>query len=401
MKGAKADRTVTGMTQNDIHPLLLALLRNPDAPIPVDPRIADDEWDRIEREAGGHGIAPLLHRSLRNSERAGRTASIPPGVTARLEEKRAAVTAQNLLFAGELASILGACEARQVWCAPLRGLALAEDLFTDPSLRPMGDIDLLIQRDDLTGVSGILRELGYEQMDRRPGYAHDFYYTAKFIKDRHGWIITEPHWSIAYPPFLGRFDMDAVWTRCRRGKVVGLDTWLLSREDVLLNLCFHLVHEGREAPLLRHLEIDRLIRTQGPGLDWSIIVSAANESGQGFFVHHVLGEVIEILDTPVPADVLLSLPAEPQRTREGRIATFLADRGDIDGRETLALMLASKGTKVRVRYLLSLLFPTPVFMRIQYELTHRYQYPFAYMKRFGYFLKEGIRGMFTIIGPRR
>jgi len=401
LKGAADGRTVTGMTPNDIHPLLLALLRNLDEPVPVDPRIADDEWDRIAGEAEEHGIAPLLHQALRNSDRASRTAPVPPGVTARLEAKRAAITARNLLFTAELASILRACEARQVWCAPLRGLALAEDLFADPTLRPMGDIDLLIRRDELTGVSEILCELGYEQMDRRPGYARDYYYTAKFIKERHGWVIVEPHWSIAYPPFLDRFDMDMIRTRCGRGKVVGLDTWQLSPEDVLLNLCFHLVHEGREAPLLRHLEIDRLIRKYGPGLDWSIVMSAADGSGQGFFIHRVLGEVVEIFDTPVPVEVLSSLPDELPRTREGRIATFLADRGDIDGRETLALMLVSKGVKVRIRYLFSLLFPTTAFMRMQYELTNRYQYPFAYLKRFGYFLKEGIRGVVTIIRPRR
>ncbi len=401
MKAAAVDRTVTGMTQNDIHPFLLAFLRNPDVPIPADQQIADSEWDRIAREAEEHGITSLLHQSLQTSELVDQQASIPPEVITRLEARRAAITARNLLFTGELASILGACEARQVWCAPLRGLTLAEDLFADLSLRPMGDIDLLIRKDDLSTVSEVLHEFGYGQMDRRTGYAADFYYTGKFIKDRHGWVIVEPHWSIAYPPFLDRFDMDMVRSRCRRGEVIGLEAWLLSPEDVLLNLCFHLVHEGREAPLLRHLEIDRLIRKYGPGLDWSIVVSAADGSGQGFFIHRVLGEVIEIFDTPVPVEVLASLPDELPRTREGRIASFLADRGNIDGKESLALILASKGVKVRIRYLFSLLFPTTAFMRMQYELTNRYQYPFAYLKRFGYFLKEGIRGVVTIIRPRR
>ncbi|MFC1628301.1 nucleotidyltransferase family protein [Gemmatimonadota bacterium] len=389
------------MRPDDLHPFLLALLQNLGHPNPGDPPISADEWERITGEAQDHRVASLLHASLQTSEGVDLHTSVPPEVITRLEAGRAAVTARNLLFSDELVSILGACEEQKIWCAPLRGFALAEDLFVDLSLRPMGDIDLLIRGADLEVISEVLLSLDYERMDRRTGYAADFYYTGKFIKDRHGWVIVEPHWSIAYPPFLDRFDMDAVRDRCRRGEVVGLEAWLLSPVDVLLNLCFHLVHEGREAPLLRHLEIDRLIRKYGPGLDWATVTSAANESGQGFFIHQVLGAVVEMFDTPVPAAVLASLPDELPRTRAGRIASFLADHGDIDGKESLALMLASKGVKVRIRYLLSLLFPATTFMRIQYELTRWYQYPYAYLKRFGYFLREGIRGVFTILRPRR
>jgi hypothetical protein len=263
----------------------------------------------------------------------------------------------------------------------------------------MGDIDLLIKPEDLNAVAEVLADLGYERLDRREEFAANYYYTGKFIKKRHGWVIVEPHWSISYPPFHDRIDMDAVTDRCRRDFIGGRETWLLAPEDVLLNLSFHLIHEGREVPFLRYIEIDRLLRKYRPELDWSIFVSTANNSGLGFTVHRVLREVVGILGSPVPEEVFNRLPASAPRTLEGRIASYLADRTDIDGRESLALMLATRGVGTRIRYGLALLFPHPAFMREWYQLTRRYQYPGAYIKRAAYFLKEGIRGLAAIFGP--
>jgi hypothetical protein len=140
--------------------------------------------------ADHHALTPLLHRALLAG---GASGALPPFAREAVAERAAGVAARNLLFASELADILTLAAQRSLAVAPLRGLALGERLHGDPSLRPMGDLDLLVRRHELDAMTALLRDRGYEEIDRRPGFARAFSYTLEFAKQRHGWIIVEPH----------------------------------------------------------------------------------------------------------------------------------------------------------------------------------------------------------------
>ena len=54
-----------------------------------------------------------------------------------------------------------------------------------------------------------------------------------------------------------------------RGRVLGTETWLLGREDLILHLCLHIIHSGRTAPLLWFVELDGLLREAA--IDWAAL----------------------------------------------------------------------------------------------------------------------------------
>ncbi|MDE2484704.1 MAG: nucleotidyltransferase family protein, partial [candidate division NC10 bacterium] len=320
-----------------------------------------------------------------------------------------ALAVRNALLAHELASILRACEARGMAHAPLRGLALAERLYGDITARPMGDIDLLVRKADLPEVAEALKGLGFKEMDRRPGFARTFSYTLEFFKDRHGWVIVEPHWSIAYPPFVDRVDMEAVWNRCVRGQVVGADAWLLSPEDLFVHLCFHLIHRGDDAPLLWFYELDRLLRHKETALDWQQVVLIARQAGLGLFVAEVLGKVKDLFDSPVPDLVLSELRAQvvPHaapavgRSVESRLVRLLAGGFHVDGVESFALFFTIRGLRAKARYTLALLFPSPQFMLLQYGLSRRWQLPLCYLARVVHLCWEALKGISGLLHSSR
>jgi hypothetical protein len=320
---------------------------------------------------------------------------LPAGLSDQLEGQFCGIAAHNMLLASELKSILRTFEASQVPCAPLRGPALAERLYRDITARPMGDLDLLVRKEDLPGVTTILRDLGFRAVDYRTGFAQAFSYTLGFFKERHGWIVVEPHWTITYPPFVDRVDMERVWQRCVRGRVVGVETWVLAQEDLLLHLCLHLTHQDKTVPLLWFYELDRLLRQEQEGFDWSRFLSCAREASLEFLLLQVLACAKTLLTTPIPDQVIEQLALEPPRSGEGRLLRCLGV-SNAYGRENLAVLLTLGELRTKLRYALALLFPSPEFMLIQNGLTRRRQLALAYVRRFCRLSWESLKGLLAL-----
>jgi hypothetical protein len=357
--------------------LLLASLRGDAA------AFADaDDWRRAAATAPAEGLELWLYRW------AGRSAvSVPDDVRERLAQTGAHLTARALALAAELRGILRALTAAGVACAPLRGAALAERLYGDACARPAGDIDLLVRRDDLDAVEATLSTLGFRAVDRHAGFAREFSYTLEMARDAHGGIVVEPHWTLAYPPFVDALDMDRVWARCRAGHVVGEPTLLLAPEAMLLNLCLHLVHKAPDVPLLWALDIDRLVRCQSDAIDWDELIGLARGARLERQLAAGLDHAARLLRTPVPRAVMHALDTAP-----GPFDRLLGAESGVDGREGLALLFALRGVRRRARYAVRLLFPSPGFMAMEYGVSGRGALALAYGRRARHMVWEGLKG---------
>ena len=384
------------MTLPTVHPFLMGILRGTDLEALVLPALEDQAWEKIVRDATQQELLPILYRWLKTSN----SGRMPPAlILDQIKERVWRLTAWNLVLAQELASILRAFEVRRVACVPLRGLALAELLYGDITVRPMGDIDLLVHKKDLPAVAETLNGLGFQELDRRLGFAQAFYYTLEFFKDRHNGVIVEPHWTIAYPPFGDRVNMDMVWKRCVRGQVVGIDTWLLDRADLIVHLCLHLIHHSDKAPLLWFYELDRFLRQEKAALDWSQVLRVARQTGLELLLVQVLGKVMDLFDSPIPDHVVSELRSQltPHRGRvvgasvESRMVRLLANYSGVHGGEQFALLFTIKGLRPRFRYALALLFPSPQFMLLRYGLSTRKPLGLYYIARVVHLSWKGLK----------
>ncbi len=350
---------------------------------------APDEWAAVAEHAVRQGLAPLLHAWVARDDRGG---DVPEGVLDRLTRERMDVAARNLLLASELGAILTECAADGLRCAPLRGPALAESLWGDLTLRPSGDLDLLVRREELGEVARALGRLGFVEVDRRPGFARAYSYTLELVKRGPHPFVVEPHWTLAYPPFVDAVDMPGVWRRAARGRAVGVEAWLLGREDTLLNLCLHAAHRD-DAPLLWLYEIDRLARRD---VAWREIVARSRTAGVEGLVAMVLARVRGLFDTPVAEDALAVPGSARAPARRPRLLALLAAGASVDGKESLALFLALPGLRARLRYVLALLFPAPAFMRLHYDVRRRDEVARAYAGRLARFAWEALKGLLRL-----
>jgi putative nucleotidyltransferase-like protein len=361
---------------------LVALLRGAGGPARA------EQWADTVAAARAERLLPWLHRRLRRGE-----LDMPADLRAEVELAAIQVAVRNLALTAELGLILRTLEAARIACAPLRGIALSEALGDDLGARPMGDLDVLVRRGDVERTAGVLASLGYTAVDRRPGFAQEFGNTLELVTQRHGGVVVEPHWSLAYPPFTLSVDAELVWATCVRGTVAGAWCWLLSPAALLLHLCLHVAHKAREAPLLWIWELDRIARRAAPPVDWPQFATLAEPVRP--LVSAALAQARRTFDTPVPADVLshLERPAAGAVHRLARLASGMLN----DGGESLATFLALRGLRPRLRFAGALVFPSPHFMRLEYHLSRDRELPGAYARRAGRLAWEGLKGTARLV----
>jgi Uncharacterised nucleotidyltransferase len=374
---------------------VMAILRGEELEAPL-PCLADtQQWKSIRLDFAKHGLVFIFYRWLKERRQEHR---LPELTLAELKVEACRQAAVNLMYAQELSQILRIFHGHAIRCAPLRGLRLGELLYGDMTQRPSGDIDVLVSKDSVSAVTAALTEFGYEELDRRPGFARTYSYTLEFVKHQHGWITVEPHWTLAYPPFAERLDMEAVWRRASRTEFLGAQCWHLDPADLLLHLCLHLVHGGAKTPLLWYMDLDRLVRSQ-PQLNWSILIRQATTTGQAALVARALRAVQSTLQTPIPDSVIQEL--DSYIGSDDRSFTLLIASGSsIDGVESFALALSLTGFRRITLFVWSILFPSRRFMQLHHGLTSSSAVAPWYAHRLYLLVRESLKAVGIVLFQR-
>jgi len=116
------------------------------------------EWTRLVALTEAHGVAPLLYSKLKNFSTS-ESYSFP--MLKNIEKSYYQSAGHGQVLKGEL-DMLGASFDRDgIPWLPLKGAALAWTVYPDPALRPMHDLDLLVQPVDLLRAVRTAQVSGY------------------------------------------------------------------------------------------------------------------------------------------------------------------------------------------------------------------------------------------------
>jgi hypothetical protein len=192
------------------------------------------------------GLGPVLFRHVAESPRARSAPSWPTIQGADLTARLMTAELQDAMDA-----ILGACDGRTRPPTLLKGISAADELYPEPHLRSMRDIDFLVATDDLAPTESALRALGYRQESR---LSHEFYathhHTMPFRHPQTGvWVEVHrglcPTWSpVAADAAFGAAQMAA---EQRRSEFRGRPVQRLSAELQIVYLAAHWAHDFRLA----------------------------------------------------------------------------------------------------------------------------------------------------------
>lgn len=368
---------------------LLATRPPPQEALPETP----DEWNELVQAAVRERVAGALSSALADE------ACAPDAARHVLARELYRTSAFNVLLYRELARVL---RANPTATPPviLKGGALATTVYDDIAHRPMSDLDLLVQREDLSTWRDRLLELGYELVspEMADGLGETIHYQIALRGGEHREVVIELHWSLVAGDGDWRApDVDWFWQQTRPWP--GLEdlscpaALQLTPLASILYLSAHamLQHGDARSRLIWLLDIHRVIERTGEDLDWDAVVEHACECRWDAAVARALERSVEYFGTPVPQSAIAALsnasatsPAQPTRAHVLDKANVEASRAELVLRELGCLNASSKRRLVR-----AILLPTPQYVKWRYPRAGSL-WPLAYIYRWGVVAYEGL-----------
>lgn len=293
------------------------------------------------------GLGPLLSRA---------TAHDPEAVTSPLRPllQGATLTARLLtaLHVDAMVEIIDACRGRVPPLVLLKGISMCEQYYPEPHLRPMRDIDFLVEEDAVADVESVLSTLGYRQLsDRPPAYYEGHHHSSPFVHPDTGIWVEVHHALFGARSLFGSedaFTAPNLTTQLRSSKFSGRLVRRLSDELQIAYVACHWAHGLRAVGGMVALADITYLLAKAPAVDWERILQWVDAS----VVARPLAVLLTYLDRHRLVDVdsgilrrLRTTRASPRRLTL-RLAHVLVDRYVVDGEDFGGLMTQRMFTRV-------------------------------------------------------
>jgi len=196
----------------------------------------------------GEDLAGLVHRQL-----AARPPSDwPQSVLGELAREARAETMREALRRRELVAALGALAGAGIRPILLKGTPLAYTVYEEPGLRPRGDTDLLIRREERESVRRVMRALGYGATNYSDG--EFLFHQFEMAKDDTFGVphALDFHWKISTESvFADLLDYEELARESTGVPALGAHARAAAPTHALLLACVH--------PAMHHRNLERLI----------------------------------------------------------------------------------------------------------------------------------------------
>lgn len=257
---------------------------------------SEKDWEELLHQSDRHRVTPLLYHRLWTCHP---DLCIPDNILGKLRQAHLDNAARNLLLYGHLAKILQLFQHQNIAVIALKGAYLAELVYDHRALRFMGDLDLLVQKNDLMKVDALLLELGCSPTIHHRIVGRDNHEFVYVMPKRD--VCLEIHWSILPPQFPFPIDTDGQWRRSRTAVIAGVEAAVFRPEDLLLHLCLHAgCTHGFEPGLRVFCDIREIIHCHEADMDWPLVRRLSREWGAGKTVYLTLKLAVELLAANVP-----------------------------------------------------------------------------------------------------
>lgn len=253
------------------------------------------DWDYLLSAAAFHGVVPAFVKHVK----AHFGSVVPAKVLEQFNIRIKQITTQNLALVGTFLRFYSELEKQGVRSATFKGPALALLAYKDLFMREFGDVDLVVDRNDVKATQKLLITLGYKPLpERDPPLSESFIQSERFLKatTEHTFARTSPtgvidvHWEVQ-PSHL-----------------------LPVTSNQVLSSSVHISLEGRS------------IRTLEPNLLFVVLAAHASKHAWDRFVWIV--DIVQLLDNCPDLDF--------------QKIYSIADSLHVDNMVTLALLLTNR-----------------------------------------------------------
>jgi len=276
------------------------------------------DWTYILDQAYRHNTLPLLHHHVQNVD------SVAGHVKLLLASHYQLKQIIGEKKMDEFVAVLRAFHERGIRAIVLKGVYLAASVYRHAALRPFGDMDILVRKEDADSVFRVLKAMDYTQsefdrdtgeqkplgQERLEGYEHELQHYGEFRKRSASKPVVS--FSIDVHHRLNTifddfsYPIEEVVARATRDTIGDVPVYRLSNEDFLTHLCSHLywhtqslrdILDGKDAQLLAYSDIRSFIQTHD--IDWTLLFdrAAATKLDKALYytLHHgqqIYGDIV-------------------------------------------------------------------------------------------------------------
>ena len=247
-----------------------------------------------------HGVSSIILAKLKERRLPGDGWE---GILRQLEKTRRQYMVRNIYLLDRLRAFHSTLRKAGIPSIVLKGGSLLSLLYTDIGLRPMTDVDVLINKQDLRQTLDLLSNDGWQvPPEEEIKYFHEHFYHLDIRTNDDFATLFEIHWNLE-KELCHSIEIAGLWARSIEAHHDGEPFRRLSNEDLILHLLIHLPYHHYFSPRLIWVHDIREMIGRCT-LDWEFVLTLAEQWKIRTPVYYSLQYVEKVFPGAVPAEVL-------------------------------------------------------------------------------------------------
>jgi hypothetical protein len=252
-------------------------------------------WEQVDDKS--RQLFPLVYRKLKEHD-------IDPAKIKPLKTEYQKVRLKNSLLFQAVHNPIEALVKAAIPTMLLKGAALTLNYYKDPSLRPMDDVDILVPPEAVRTALEVLEEYGWTPDDELSGpHADTFmYYSASIGLKNPADFAFDINWHLINLNCARDADRE-YWNKAEPVEFNGIPLLSLNPGHQLLHVCVHgMTHIPMSLKWIPDASL--ILNRAGPEIEWDRLLVFLQAQNLILPVKDTLFYLHNLLDVPVPEDVL-------------------------------------------------------------------------------------------------
>ncbi|MCC2685183.1 MAG: hypothetical protein K0R75_2082 [Paenibacillaceae bacterium] len=274
---------------------------------------------------------------------------------------------RNLFIRNRLGELLDALRLQEIPAITLKGCHLIHTHYPF-GVRPVEDIDVLIDRRHYAQADRIIRSLGYDDCASGMDLWTHLNLSNKitYLNQQHPIIPIDVHFSLGPCPYLGAIPHKTIWENAELVDSSDFRSLVLKPEMLLLHLCLHRFQHHYEEWTSSAFDMVAVVRQDGDRLDWDAFIRLVRTHKLVLPVSYAFSRAGELTKLDIPAAVMNELAAIRPGAMESRVFhSSLKQQQDQD--RYILQFLTTPRLRVKMQCLKRIIVPGKRFLNHYYN----------------------------------
>lgn len=273
---------------------------------------------------------------------------------------------RNMLISRRLATVLDRLAEAGVFPIVMKGAHLIRTVYPF-GIRPIEDIDLLMDRRDYAKADAVLQSLGYQStVNGMDVWTHvEVSNKVTYLNGGQPLIPVDVHYALGPYPYLGRLSHETLLPHANTVRADGTDMRVLETEMLLLHLCLHLFQHRHDHWHVSAHDLAAVTALWEGEIRWDRFVGHVEQYALSLPVLRAFEMAAGLAAIRIPESVTEKIRRLPVSRAERRIyRASLAMAGGMD--KYLLQFLTLPGPWRKLRCLRRIAFPRRAFLERHY-----------------------------------